>query len=264
MIGNDFEYDGMRLSDFGYMICSFNGVNSENVSEGSVITFNTVPTMSGKKYLLSSTKYEECIQIEFDICKINCNENSDSYITIDEQRDLMLWLNRRKFLKFRIISEEYDDIYFNGSFNIDKIELGNFVIGMHLKLKTNSPFGWTDAVFNFNGNNNGYTIYDTSDEIGTSYLDISVTCHQSGDLVITNLYNNSSSVVRNCSEGETITINNMIISSSLSEHELTIMNDFNYIFPMIYNDYENRKNVYTFSIPCSVVFKYNPLRKVGI
>ena len=65
-------------------------------------------------------------------------------------------------------------------------------------------------------------------------------------------------------EGEVISINNMIIQSSNEEHDSSIMNDFNFIFPKIVNNYNDRKNVYTFSLPCDVVFEYRELRKIGI
>ena len=57
---------------------------------------------------------------------------------------------------------------------------------------------------------------------------------------------------------------NMIISSSIENRNEKIMNNFNFIFPMISNSYTNRKNTFTFSMPCDVTFSYKQTRKIGI
>ena len=46
----DFEYDGLCLSDMGYIICQFDAESSQTVSNGSQITFNTTSTLNGSKY----------------------------------------------------------------------------------------------------------------------------------------------------------------------------------------------------------------------
>ena len=59
MIVNDFEYDGLLLSDFGCIMCSFESTGLETVTNGSNITFNTSPILSGSKHILTDVKYEE-------------------------------------------------------------------------------------------------------------------------------------------------------------------------------------------------------------
>ena len=55
----DFEYDGKKLSDFGYMICFFDSGGLNTVSGGSQITFNTVSTKHGELNELISSEYSE-------------------------------------------------------------------------------------------------------------------------------------------------------------------------------------------------------------
>ena len=51
----DFEYDNRYLSDFGFIICHFDGSSGiETVSAGSAITFSKVSRNSGKQYSLIS------------------------------------------------------------------------------------------------------------------------------------------------------------------------------------------------------------------
>ena len=65
----DFEYAGRFLSDFGFMVCSFNSNDTDTISNGSTLTLNTVPVNNGSKFLLTSSKYDECISSTFSICK---------------------------------------------------------------------------------------------------------------------------------------------------------------------------------------------------
>ena len=96
------------------------------------------------------------------------------------------------------------------------------------------------------------------------YPDFVVTLLSGGDLTITNSFDGRQTVINNCVSGEKITMKNMVIETSNSTHAKTIMNDFNFKFPQICTSYNNAKNTYTFSLPCTVSVTYRPVRKVGI
>ena len=271
MIDLDFEYDGIYLSDFGYMVCSFDGTNDNTVSEGSEITLDLTPVANGTKHLLSAAKYDTCISAEFDICKNPvCRNNQvdeeSFYISYDEEREISRWLNRKEMLPFKFISEHYEGIIFNGSFNISKIELGGKVVGFHLQFNSDRPFGYLDrkSKFKISAANGKRIIYDDSDEIGSVPIDMIVELTGSGNLTITNSFDNAEVVVKNCTSGEIITFSNMQITSSDTNHMKTIMNDFNFSFPMLSNSYSDRKNEFQFSLPCNVTIEYKSIRKVGI
>lgn len=267
----DFEYDGLNLSDFGCTICTFDSPGTENITMGSVITFNTTPVQGSNKFLLSNITYEECLESDFEICKNPCGiyNNEKMYFSVEEQRQIMRWLNRGEYLKFRILDDGYENIYYEGSFyNIEKIEVSGNVAGFHLYLKTNSPFAFhrtEEFKFDIVSVNGTYTIFDISDKIGYVYADMEITCNQSGTLRIINSVDNRTTEIKNCSAGEVISMNNMmIIETSLNSHKSSLMNDFNYQFPRISNSFSERGNTFTFSLPCSVVLKYTPVMKVGI
>ena len=142
MLVKDFEYDGLLLSDFGYIMCSFQSNGLQTVTNGSNITFNTSPILQGSKHVLTDTKYDECLKTTFQICKdpCNCKTQEDFYFTVEEITNLTRWLSRKEFLKFKLIKEGYENIYFEGSFNISNLVLNDDVIGMELALITNRPF----------------------------------------------------------------------------------------------------------------------------
>ena len=136
----DFQYGEHFLHEFGMIICNFGGSKGlETISNGSAITFNTVSTLNGSKHESTSAVYEECLETTIQICKNTCS-GSTSEILPHEFRELTRWLNRKKFLKFKILDEHYQDLYCEASFNISRIEFNGSLVGLELEVKTNRPF----------------------------------------------------------------------------------------------------------------------------
>ena len=264
MIVYDFEYDGIRLQDLGFMIGSFdkNGLNSN--SSGSEITFNKVKTFNGNKYELTSSTYETCLTTTFSIIKNVCNYHDDMEISVQEYRKLMRWLNRKKFCKFRILTNEYADVYFNGSFNISKIELDGKLYGLELTLNTDKSFAYlNERKYVFEASSSSpYVIYDESDEIGFIYPKMKISILSDCDFIMSNSMElNRNMVIKNCKSGEDITIEYPMISSSFGSHK--IYNDFNWVFFRISNEFDNRKNI-IHSSDAKIELEYSPIAKVSI
>jgi hypothetical protein len=260
----DFEYDGICLSEKGYMICKFGSNGVETVSNGSYITFNTTPTMNGVNYELTGSEYSDCLTATFQICKNSCNSNSVE-MTIEELRDIMRWLNRREFHKFKLLNAEYTNIFFEASFNISKIEIDGKIYGLELEMFTNRPFAIQEPVVVMLENivpNDKKIIYSISDEEGHIYPDMEITIHEDGDLEIYNVNEGRTMRIANCKSGEVININYPLIRSSVSSHK--IQNDFNWKFFRITNTFRNKENSITTSLPCNIKITYSPIVKVGI
>lgn len=260
----DFYYDGKNLSDFGFIICNFGNNGLNTVSNGSKISFNTVSTLGGAKHELVSSKYEDCLETTIQICKTPCNNNvmEISYV---EFRELTRWLNRKKFLKFKPLSKEYIDIYFEASFNISRIELDGKIFGVELEITTNRPFALKEpkTIFIRNTTKDGkHSINDTSHEEGYIYPHTEITVTENGDLNIYNAIEDRSTYIANCVAGEVITMDYPIIQSSISSHN--IQNDFNWNFFRVANTYENSRNDLIISLPCSIEVEYSPIVKVGL
>ena len=137
----DFEYNNKYLSDYGFMVCSFDtSSGADTVDSGADITFNTVAQGNGSSYLLTGTKYEDCITATFDICK-DPDIYDDLEITNEEYSKLARWLNRKQFLRFRVIDEEHETTpcYYEVSFNISKIKIRERLYGLELEMTSNKP-----------------------------------------------------------------------------------------------------------------------------
>lgn len=260
----DFEYDGLNLSDKGFIICKFGSNGVQTVSNGSKITFNTVSTMKGNKHELTSSEYGECLTTSFQICKHPCITDNEE-ISVDELRDIMKWLNRKGFHKFKLLNDEYMNIFFEASFNVGRIELDGKICGLELEVITNRPYAIHEPIsitiknIQENGTKN---ISSQSDEEGYIYPEMEIVVDSDGDLEIHNSLEERTMRIANCKIGEVIKLNYPIIESSLDTHKIN--NDFNWKFFRIANSFRNRVNELTISLPCTIKIKYTPVVKVGI
>lgn len=260
----DFEFDGYSLSSFGYIICNFGSKGLETISNGSTITFNTTPALHGARHNLTSIEYEDCLETTFQICKNPCGINNLE-ISVDELRVLSRWLNRKEFLKFKILADEYLDIYFEASFNISRIELDGKVYGLELDVKTNRPFALQEpkkTIIENSDANKVHIVKDYSDVEGFIYPEVEITINADGDLRIYNEMEDRITFIANCTEGEVIKMNYPIIETSDDKHK--IQNDFNWNFFRVSNSFKNTVNRITISLPCTMKIVYSPTAKVGI
>ena len=277
MYALDFEFDGQYLSDYGFIVCDFYNSNGYKVaSAGSNITFCKVSVQSGKKNALTNTRYDECLHAAFCIIKNPSIYGKDNMqITNDEYRDLMRWLNRRVFLKFRFFNgDDYDGetCYFMGSFNISKIKIDDILYGLELSIETDAPFGYGQEqihIWEVSDITKQYILSDISDEMGITYPSLTIEIKEDGDFLLCNAYGDDAhwkcnTMIKNCKAGEIITIDGVTkeICSSLDTHD--ILNDFNYECFMIENSKSTRRNRITCSLPCKIKLSYTPIIKNGL
>lgn len=288
MYAIDFEYDDELLSEYDsqhYIMCYFDfSTGTDVVSAGSNISFEKISRNEGKQYSLANTKYDECVTATFDICKDPdfYDDYVDRQIKDEEFRALMRWLNRREFLPFRAFEKELrwdagegamvevdiEPRYYNVSFNVEKIKIGEKIYGLRLTLESDSPFAYGEEIteeisFPFGGTMTN-TLANESDELGYLYPDMAIVCSESGDLQLTNTFDSNpicTTLIRNCSDGEIITIkgNEQIILSSLDSHD--IWKDFNWDFFKINRSLSDTVNAITSSLDCTIFFSYRPVIK---
>lgn len=265
MHAKDFNYDGFNLSDMGYILCDFsNGGSLETIANGSQISFSTTPVQSGAKHELLSTEYTECLTSTFQICKNPCIYE-DMEISPRELRQLMRWLNRKSYHKFKFLEQDYMVLYFEASFNISRIELNGTLYGLELNMFTNRPYALQDpqkiTIINDTPNETK-TVALFSDEEGYICPSTRIEIKGDGDLNIHNVLDNKVTSIANCVSGEVITMNYPIIETSVESHK--IQNDFNWNFLRFVNALETVRNQLVISLPCKIVLEYSPAVKIGI
>ncbi len=276
MYALDFEYAGEKLSDYGMMICRFDGAGGvETVSSGSDLTFGQVKSAAGNRFGLSNTAYDSAYTATFQICKNPCEQKSGRELTLttEEISSLQRWLCRKnQYLKFKIDQKGYEHIYWNVTFSAKQIAYRGEVIGLELTMYTDAPYAFMDEIVveKVCEANVPFDIYDISDEPGFVYPRVEVTFLEKKEGTVFTLKNESETenritAISQFKVGETITMDGtkQLITTSSREH-VTLPGDFNYYFPRLINTYENNKNVFRANLRCKIVVTYAPVRKVGL
>ena len=271
MFLKNFEYAGRRLTDFNCMLCSFDDVGLETVSIGTDISFTSIKNRNSSIEKRISADYGEDLYSNIIyICKNNCDDSSNSYFSQQEQREIIKWLNRPEYYKFKPIYDVDSNLYYMGSFNLKAEKYGDNVIGFELTFIANAPFGFAEKdilSFSIGSSNTTISLNSDSDDVTKPiYPTVTITCKQAGTLTITNKRDNSQTILKNLSLNEVITLDGAhgISSTTYLDSHTTFPNDFNYEFPKIITTYDNDKNEYLISAPCEISIEYKPIRKVGI
>lgn len=267
MLISDFIYDEVSLGSLGYMICNMDSSVGLDEIQNSTKTFSNVSMFSGKFMPFTSVTYDDRLEFTFDICKIPCYEEEYGYyITNDEFSYLMRWLGRSVAKKFKIIADDFADVYYEGSFNVSALKIGSNIVGARLTFISTRPFGLGEAVVyerEFLEEGDELVITDISDEEGYIYPHIEITCYEDGTLCLSNSFNSVDTIVEGCKNGEHIVITEgLILGTDIIEHR--IQNDFNYEFLRIENTYRERTNIITSTMKCNVKITYCPIRKVVV
>lgn len=267
----DFEYADKRLSDFGCIMCSINQSSGDvEIETGCDITFTSIK--NGSTYIQSktSTTYDNVCSTTFDIMKHNCDINNDIQMNSLEIRDLMKWLNRHDYFKFKLLNDTTfeSDVYYYGTFNVNEIAIGEDIIGLRLTFTSNAPYGFTEPVtlkYMMLDTSSTVSAFGENDEYCKILPRIELRCFSDGDFNITNQTSGTLMSIKNCKLGEKITIDGeyKIIISDMREQP-DIANEFNYEYLDILADEDNKENIYSSSLPCELSLTYTPIRKIGV
>ena len=265
----DFTYDGIKLSDFGFIVCTYSTASQDTISNGSNIEFSTVPINGGTHFALTNSKYSEVLTATFTICKNPCVVNYNPALSVSEISQITSWLNRRNYHELRVDADGYEDLFFVGSFHsVSRVEFGGDVIGLTFEFTANAPFAYEDEredVLTYtHGGVQNLNVY--TDDIGEFYPQVTIECGNAGRLMI------NGCIINNCQANEVITLNYPTISTSESSHD--IQNDFNYKFIPLRKTTPNAYDVNqielgdggraVFVSECVMTFKYCPVRKIGL
>lgn len=256
-----FTFRGETLESHGYMICEFGGSSSaETVTTDSQRSYASISMLGGRRKPIMYYTYEDALVIKISICK---DSDGDNWISPQEAAAMKRWLCAPTPQVFRMDDPEFSDYHWVGVFNVEEVHHAMGCIGFDLTFTSVAPFGYKEKIIYDGevGAGESVVINDTSDEEGYIYPDITITTLAAGTLMITNSFDGRQTIIKNCTNGETLTMTNLLqLNSSRSNH--MIGNDFNYRFVRISNDYTHDENRLTFSLPCTYSIAYKPIAKV--
>lgn len=273
----DFTFNGIKLSDMGYAVCTFDKSTSGDISNGSELEFTTVPAYDGSYHMLARSSYPECIKATFSICKNFCVANYDPIMTVAEISRLSSWLGSKRFNELRVNAPGYEDIFFEGSFSsITRVELGGDTVGLKLEFISNRPFALKDPItetFTLDPDSPPEEIRVYTDVLGIINPKVQIV-NTSGEI----LNGLTIAVFINDGEEDEDTISITRLSSlAIDEHismdypiissnEPDIVNRFNYDFiKLSKNNIENyESNFITANRACEVTLTYNPAVNISM
>jgi len=259
----DISYDGILLSSFGLTLCEFDSSSGLVNTPTGQLTFNTVKPIGSDRFALYSTQYDSALSTTFQVGLLDGN-----YLTPEQVSKINRWLCRKDgYHKFKIVNEDYENIYFNAVCNTNELKINGYTYGFEITITTDHPYAFLEPVeIEFSTDiDKVYSLEDTSDETGHIYPMVVITLLEDGDLTIHNSIEDRTMSIDNCVTGEVITIegkNLLMPTSTLSSHD--IKNNFNYKFLRIANTYSENENILTFSLSCDVLITYSPIRKIGV
>ena len=260
----DFVFNETALSSIGYIICDIDSAGNLREIANASRTFNNVSMFNGKFMPFTTTTYDDRLEFTFDIIKNHCSSSDSALISNAELQYIMRWLARPDAHELKFVHSDYSYVYYNGSFNITDLKIGDDRVGLRLTFTTTEPFGLHEAVWfatELTSSNDELVITDISDDVGSIYPYIEITCKEAGNLCLSNSYDGVNTIINGCSDGEKIIITeHNILSTDRIEHK--IQNDFNYEFLKISNNYINRTNRITSTLKCDILISYNPIVKV--
>jgi len=260
----DFIFDGVSLSDLGYVI-AYDGLVSENAVV-SGMGYNTIKqAMSDVSRKVGHT-YDANLTTTFNIMKDPCIFTDTFYLTNDDISELTKWLVRKQYKYFRFVAEEdmTDEVWFKVQNTVDKLREGDHIIGLAVTVNANAPYGFTRPIKDrWSGKEKQITVH--SDEEGYIYPNMVIVPQEAGNLVITNAYEDRDMIINNVAAGEVLTVYgdgvNQIVSDNAA-HDLS--SDFNYNFFRLCNQFGQYRNDITTNLECDITLEYRGIRKVGL
>lgn len=244
------------------------------IDETSVVSNMEYATFKAAQSDIShktSTSYQDNLSRVISICKSPCIYD-DLELTNIEISQLSRWLSRKQYKWFRWVIPQTDmDIWYQVMIKIDKIELGDKVIGLQLTITANRPYGVSRPIEHSIEceADSEHIIFVNTDEEGYTYPDMSIELLEGGNFELVNQREpNRVMKIDNCIIGEVITITGsdilQIETNKYQDRKNELADDFNYLFfRLVYQDGDG-ENIIVPNLKCNINMSYRGIRKVGI
>ena len=127
----DFTFRGESLNDHGYMLCEFDGSGSVGaVTTDSQRELTSISMFGGRYFPIIYSVYDGAFVAEMSICKLG--NNAGTAVTPKEAAALKRWLESPVASEFRAGGDDYEGIFWNGTFNVEEVHADSACIGFNL------------------------------------------------------------------------------------------------------------------------------------
>lgn len=236
----DFIFDKESLSNYGFMICSFDGNGSS--WEGGDVNFLTAKAPDTDRFYYYSYSHDNPLVCNLSICKNRCgSDNIEDYVvTQEEHSNIMRWLHRTDgYHWLQFIQEDYEDVYYKCYINVVPHYDSGYKIGFDLTITTDGCYGYSQLFkrdFELTSTSPSYKFINYNDCQGYIYPVVTISPKTNGDIIFTTgcegmkkttqiKDNNSVQIVLNGDKDYFNGIQNP--------------NSFNFVFPVLASTYDN-------------------------
>lgn len=144
MFATDFLFDNQRASDFGCIICSFDG--GAETASGGEIEYNVVKPPNQDKHTFYGAQFDSVITWSFSICKNPC-KNDNLHFDQYEESMIAKWLIRTDgYKQFQFNQDGYEDIFYNVYVNMSPRQIAGRTIGFDLEVTSDCAYGFSDII----------------------------------------------------------------------------------------------------------------------
>jgi len=144
MYATDFLFNGRRASDFGLMICSFNG-EPETVTGGE-LEYNTAKSPQTDRFTFYGYQLNSVLAWNFSICK-NPDQNTNLYFNQYEESRILKWLIRTDGYNYIQFNQPgYEDIFYKVCINAVPHQISGRTAGFDLTVTSDCAYGFSDII----------------------------------------------------------------------------------------------------------------------
>lgn len=289
MIADYFYYDGISSKVYDLIIASFSG-SEDGTQEMGNVEITTIKAPRSNNFLRANATYNQALQMTFSIVKMNCNDAKDIFFSEREIAFISRWLARKDYKPLKFVQEGWENIHYNAILKVDQHMSGGQCVGFDITATCDAPWGYDQKqtthisadvpdVLGFKGT---ALIHDDSDVIGNIYPEVIIDVLSDTDIEIENKLAKTVTKIRNCVEGERITISNFSIESDecipddtgktydyIGRHK-TLYDDFNYTWLPITNYFtpnntrDSRVNEIEVTGNCRIILNWYSPRKAVV
>ncbi len=144
MFATDFLFDRQYASDFGLMVCSFEG--SPETASGGDAEYNVIKTPGRDRFAFYGAQAASAIEWHFSICK-DPEKHGDPYFTQYEESRIAKWLLRTDgYHLFRFCQEGCEDIFYHAYVTMHPHQILGQTAGFDLTVTSDCAYGFTGVI----------------------------------------------------------------------------------------------------------------------
>lgn len=144
MYATDFTFDNEKLSDYGLMICTFDG---DSVVSGGEIEPVVHKTPATDEYTYYASEINNVLTWTFSICKTGCDAESydDYFFDQYEESEIAQWLLKTDGYRWLHFDQDdkYPDVYYKVYINMTPHQVGGMTVGFDLTITSNCGYGFS-------------------------------------------------------------------------------------------------------------------------